>query len=762
MTRMKKIKWMLALCAMMTMVTLGALAEMIPVGMDKPYEIGRCWLMQDGDRIHCLSVSYDWERQSWENQIVHYFMKAECRELRDGGFVPCESHCADRWQMDLMTDLATWDTLRNDDLNGIAHSAEQVTYMIDPYDVVYRWAPDEDDPWRYQCTLDTSLIPYEVRCIDGYYAEDGVLYATYNTTDGNAGIGEGTAIAYSLETGEGEVLVTMPTLQQAYPAGEGKLLIVGNPDRSDWYNDFLYDMVTGKSIPYAESRGLDGLVPDGRGGWYSAAWDALYHVHGDGKLEEVVKLPGSDGTRHVVLSGDKKTAYIYLSSYQGGHMYIYPLESGDEAGDLRLVMAGALGELGWNDDFLPNLEGFYIENPGVEVTTAEYPGTFDEIAVELVTGSDRVDILVVECSSGNVRSLLNKGFYADLSEEDGVKAFAESLYPVWRDACMNGNEIAALPVNARNWRTLTRNRVLWAEENLGPVPATYDELFDAIRDWNARGILDLGYPMVWRGFDSFGVLAYRIVSDYVGKCQREGRPIVFEDEVLLHLLDGLEELRPILNDYDAKNPSGDPLLPEGFLTGLVHISDDDPRLLYDEEVLPLGLTDAQDCVETALLTVLIVNPNSPRAELAKKYLSYLARNPSAWDRCMLMQGMPGGIREPGYENATEQYEQLMPELTKKLEAALREFDDAAGQQLENQIHGLTYNYLYQWEVRPEIAELLYQALPHFTVATADGYGFLKKNGTDLLDMFCNGQMDSMTLVRRLDERMRMMQSEGIE
>ena len=759
---MKKIKWLLVLSITMMMTALSALAEMIPVGLERPYEMGQCWLLQDGETIHCLSISYDYERQSWENLIVHYFMKADCRELRDGVFVPCESHCADRWQVDAIMDMATWDMPQNHDMNGIALSAERVTYMIDPYDVVYRWAPDKDDPWQYQCMLDTSLIPYEIRALDGYYAEDGILYAAYNTTDGNVGIGEGTAIAYSLETGEGELLVTMPTLQEVYPAGENKLLIVGNPDRSDWYSDFLYDRVTGKSIPYAESQGLNALVPDGRGGWYSAKWDALYHIQGDGKVEEVVKLPNSDGMRYVTLSSDKKTAYIYLSGYQGGHLYIYPLEGGGEASDLRLVMAGALGELEWNSDFLPNLEGFYVENPGVEVTTAQYPGTFDEIAVELLTGSDRVDILVVECSSGNVRGLLNKGFYVDLSEADGVAEFMENLYPIWRDPCMNGDEIGALPVNARNWKTFTRNGGLWEEENLGPVPTTYDELFDAIRDWDARGVLDMGYPLFWKGYDSFERLAYRVVQDYIGHCQREGKPIDFEDEMLLHLLGRLEELRSILNAHDAKNPSDDPLLPEGFLSGLVHVGDDDPRFVYDEEILPLGLTDAQDCVETVFYTVLMINPNSPRVELAKKYLSYLARNPSAWGQCMLMQGMPDGIREPGYEDATEKYEQLMPELNEKLEAALREFDDIASKQLENQIQELTYNYLYQWEVRPEIAELLYRALPHFTVATSDGYGFLQKNGTDLLDMFCNGQMDSMTLVKRLDERMGMMQSEGIE
>ena len=40
------------------------------------------------------------------------------------------------------------------------------------------------------------------------------------------------------------------------------------------------------------------------------------------------------------------------------------------------------------------------------------------------------------------------------------------------------------------------------------------------------------------------------------------------------------------------------------------------------------------------------------------------------------------------------------------------------------------------------------------MATSNGYGFLQKNGTDVLDMFVNEQMDSLTLARRLDERMR--------
>ena len=96
----------------------------------------------------------------------------------------------------------------------------------------------------------------------------------------------------------------------------------------------------------------------------------------------------------------------------------------------------------------------------------------------------------------------------------------------------------------------------------------------------------------------------------MGKCQRDGQPINFLDETLLRLLHRLEDVRPILEAHDARNMTGDGLIFEGELTGIVYafyfgkleVTADNSTF----EALPLGLTDADDCVESVIFTLLAI------------------------------------------------------------------------------------------------------------------------------------------------------------
>lgn len=753
---MNKIKWFLLFSLVVTFLTFSALADRIPVEQNLAYPYPRTFVLRSGDLLHCLTISYDAEvidRDDW-TYLIH--MDTICWELQDGAFVPCQSHCADRWTGDRVVKNA--ELPRHWMLNGMTVSAQNETYLIDAGDLVYKWAPGETDPWQYQCALDMSQMPYEIISSEEYYAENGILYACYAEM-ANGSIGEGTAFSFSLETGACENICTMPTLYEIYPADENKMLILGDPVHSYEASYYLYDTVTEKATKFTDISGS--LMSDGRDGWYSAGSEAIYHIRGDGELETVFQLSRSYMARYISLSNDKATAYFY----NDGYLYIYPLDVNDASENRTLVLAGSLNEYGRTPKSLPDLAAFYAENPGVQIETIDYPSSFDEVALELLSGSDRFDILVLECSSGNLQSLLDKGFYVDLSDDDGIVSFMQNAYPVWREPCMRGENIAALPIGARNIWTLVYNPETWEEEGLGAVPTTYDELLDCLEAWDELGVLD-SYPLFYfySGFSSFDRLFYRIMEDYVGKCKREGMPIVFENETLLHLLNRLEELRPLLLAHDARNITGTPLLPEGDLTSIIHRYNDTSGSDYVQRSKPLtlGLTDAQDCTESVFYTVLIVNPNSTHIELAKAYLAYLAAHPTSWARCVLLQGAPDGVREKGYEDISERYEQLIPELNEKIEAANRDHDDAAVQELERQKEALTSDYLNQWEATPQMTDMLYQVLPYFTVLSSDGYGFLQGNGADLMDMFTAGQIDCQTLVKRLDERKQMMILEGIK
>lgn len=749
---MNKIKWFLLLSLIITFLTFGASADVIPIEQNTAYEYPRTFLLRSGDLLHCLTISYERDVIDRDDWTYLYLMDAVCHELQDGAFVPCQSHCADRWSQDRVVPEA--EMPRRDTMNGMTVSAQNETFLIDAGDVVYRWTPGEADPWQYQCTLDMSQVPYEFIAAEEYYAEDGVLYACYAEITDTGYIGEGTAFSFSLETGACKKICAMPTLYEIYPAGENRMLVGGNPVRSGGASNYFYNVVTEKTSELAGNRPLDRLMSDGRGGWYCAGWDALYHLNEDGEQETVVQLSPGNTARYISLSNDKKTAYFYSDSC----LYVYPLDANDADKDLTLVLAGSLNEYGYMNGSLPDLAEFYAENPGVQIETINYPSSFEDLALELLSGSDKFDLMVMECSSGSLQSLLDKGFYVDLSDDGGIVSLMENLYPIWRKPCTHGDDIAAVPIGARSVWTFMYNQEIWEEEHLGPIPTTYDEFFDCIEDWDNQGILDT-YPLFQQSGTSFGRLLHRIMVDYTGKCKREGTPIVFENETLLHLLNRLEELRPILQAHDTRNVTGDILLSESILTDIVHVNDE--RTLI-QEPMPLGLTDARDCTESVFYTVLIVNPKSTRIDLAKAYLSYLAQHPSAWARCVLLQGAPNGVREKGYEDATEQYEQLMPDLNEKIEVALRDHDDAVAQELERQKDALTSDYLNQWEVKPRMTDMLYQVLPHFAVLTSDGYGFLQGNGADLMDMFSAGQIDCQTLVKRLDQRKQMMILEGIE
>ena len=108
----------------------------------------------------------------------------------------------------------------------------------------------------------------------------------------------------------------------------------------------------------------------------------------------------------------------------------------------------------------------------------------------------------------------------------------------------------------------------------------------------------------------------------------------------------------------------------------------------------------------------------------------------------------------------DKYEQLASELDEKIAAALKEKDDAVLARWEREKRELTYNYLNQWEVRPNMAEMLYRMMPSFTPLTSGSYSFLNSSCDDLTEMFLKGRLDARTYAARLDERMWMAKMEG--
>ena len=740
-------------------------AEGLTVEADLPYASVYTYMLRSGDTLHCLTIGFKVQYSKGVTEVTQN-MAAQCGKLEHGMLVPCEDHCADFFHDRVVPNDPDNNVLSPGAVLGIALSPENRTYMIDRDWTVYQWTPGEAEPWSPLCMLDTSSFDFEYRVTRELFTASGdTLYGSFiERMDGEDT--RSTVMAFSLTDGACETLFTMNNISVVYPAGGTRVLLQGDSERRGPYGFqtvmYLYDYASREKTLFSEEIPM-GLVPDGQGGWYGFhigyTASSLVHYGAEGGAgEQVAQLPSGLWESEVSLSGDGATAYVCSLN---GTLILCPLNDEDETP--VLTIAGSLNELNQNKSAMPDVSGFLAAHDGAQIVNADYPASFDDLAMELVSGSDRFDLMALELSEGNVDSLLDKGYYVDLSGDESIAAYVRNLYPAWQAACVRGEDIVGIPVSMRNVWTFMVNLEVWEEEGLGELPKTYDELFDCIVAWDDMGILD-EVPLFERGSSSFGQLLQRIMNDHMGKCKREGRPIVFRDETLLRLLARLEEIRPILDAHDARNVTGDGLFFEGVVSNVVNLTS-----LGSHQVgagdngfapLPLGLTDEEDCVESVFLTVLVVNPNSRRQELARAYLAYLAEHPTTWVRCYLLQNGPMGVRKEGYEELDAQYEQRLTELNGNIAEAMKDGDDAVVRRWEQEKQTLTDEYLNMWEVRPTMAAMVYRMMPYFTPLTADGYGFLLQSGDDLMAMLLEGKIDARTYATRLDERMRMMELEG--
>lgn len=764
---MKKMAALLAMALVLTvLVPCCASAVTLTIENGLPDEYPFTYMLRHGDTLHCLTVGSHGKYSNGLNEIT-LSTAAQCDVLQDGALVPCENHCADRFQAeDRVIDNPIPMVLISRAIIDLVISPENETFLIDRDWSVYRWTPSEEEPWRFQCQLDISLLDFDEYVSWVTFTTDGEsLFGTFSEVNNDSGTEQrGTAFVFSLADGSCEKLFGERGLRTVYPVDDQTVLYQGVDENGGRFQcHYLYDLTTGQKTVF-QTAGVDFLTPDGKGGWYGIASSGyatygLYPYDAQGNIGEILTdLSFEMLSASISVSEDGKT--VYICGNGDGKLCVFTLNG--EAGEL--VLAGSVNEFNWNGSTLPDFTDFTERNGGARLIMADYPVTFDDLAMELISGSDRFDLMALELSMGNVGSLLDKGYYVDLSGDETVASYVRSMYPTWRDACLRDERIVGLPIGVRNIWTFMVDLEVWEEEGLGDKPKTYDELFDCIEEWDALGVLD-EVPLFdnFRG-DSFERLLDRVMIDYMGKREREGKSVAFEDATLLRLLGRLEALRPILDAHDARNVSGSGLIFEGIVSNVLGIKGLNKFTLeagkLPFEPLTLGIDSAEDCVESVFFTMLVINPNSQRQELARAYLDYLAENPTLWACCYLMEGGLAGVRREGCEDVDERYAQREPELREQIAAAMKENDDDAINALEKELRELTEEYRGAWELRPDLAEMVDGLMPSFTPLTGTGYRFYLTNGDDLTEMFVEGVIDSRTYVQRLDQRMWMAEMEG--
>ena len=585
------------------------------------------YLLQSGDTIHLLqqtgdTILHEAENSTWSEWVY----RATCYEMQpDGNFVPCNDRCAS-----LLSD----NEAAYEQIKAITVTAEHETFVLDSHDRLLKWAPDSEDPWLCMAELDTDGLVTsgdELNTFARLLITGSRVYVLF-THENMRSCG---LFAFDPETGKRREVCVFDRVSQIADGGPGKILVNGKAGGSSLGKFYLVDGESGtmKELPIMLPEYWSAIRYTAGGGWYIFGATALYEASESGEVRKLVTHP--DGTSWQMFPDSADSTLYALRDPE--RIETYPLTGTAQTNPLYLRACGNMN-LYMLKNYTPDVSGYMAEHNLGELRWCDSPADFDEIAQSLILENDHFDLMTFYVSASHPDRLYKKGYFYDLSGCPSVKSYVDSLYPIYRDACMADERIAAMPVFTL-CNGMLYNSELWAEYKLADqgfnVPETWDALFDCIAYLHDEGLLE-EYPLFSdtgaTDKDSYRRLISNLLLSYCASRGMQDRDLMFSDSELIRLLERLQQAEPILRTNDALALTGDGFFyPEASYSDLVCTAG---TMLhahpYSDAFRPLMLRlneNARPAVPLQLM-LLMVNPYSPNADDAAGLLDAMAQTSS--------------------------------------------------------------------------------------------------------------------------------------
>jgi hypothetical protein len=248
---------------------------------------------------------------------------------------------------------------------------------------------------------------------------------------------------------------------------------------------------------------------------------------------------------------------------------------------------------------------------------------------QMIAGGDADTDLFTLQADASLRALINKGYAHPLDSAALIRE-TEGFYPHIRNAIDNAQgQPCAWPANLfwSFWQVDTQQ---WAQY-MGdrPLPATWIDVLTAMRDFSRQE--NLNQPEAFFLFETtHEQLVQEVLYSYIRQYETPDAPMTFDVPALRQALDLLREIQALQQaaGFHAQQIIGTNIADEDILPALLHPYagggnlfappssgiqqyQDLPSLTFDEGGKP---------AIPAYLYVHVVNPNSPRKDLAQAFL----------------------------------------------------------------------------------------------------------------------------------------------
>ena len=615
------------------------------------------------------------------------------------------------------------------------------TYGLDGYGQLYRWTPEENVPWKPIIKLEFS--PRSLTSSTVYVAGEDMVYEAAQDENG-----VWILTAYRINAGTDTVAGT-----ELFRESDPDMKPVVQPDGSlalatgDTYSTAIIKRVEsgGRSTTLAspDRTGYSGIISDGKDGWIVLEGSELYAMSNEGTSTLLNYVPHfmSSFMTALVPCFDNEIAFIT----QNDDVSVLTIVSLTQQEQTVLRIGGYSS---WVNSH--GILDFEIRHPGVVVVEMEYPATFEEVAQVITRDETFCDVYILRTVDDDIRNMLRKGYYTDLSDSVPISEFIAGLYPIWqREVTVNGQP-AALPLAVTGSYGLGYNKALWEELSLGDVPTTWDEMLDCIECLYNDGVLD-EYPLFAGSLRSAKRLLYLLLEGNAALYERDGQPVQYHNAKLLPQLEHLKQLTPLLDDHDAHKPEGDELFYSGLDVGIRS------PWSYTAAFVPLrlGFDAPDDYAQLAEIVAAVIDPLCKQQELAQDFLATLLDTMDTPYRIALTDVECPGIESPAYAEGIAIWQADLAAREAALAEARANKDEQGIRDNKEWIEILN-QYLAEaednrWIISPEAAADYRAEVASYAMYRANGVELIYNNAGATFDSLLDGKLIAEDFVRRLDQ-----------
>ena len=461
------------------------------------------------------------------------------------------------------------------------------------------------------------------------FAQDGIYYVPIDAQEYEASFEKMHLLATDLVTGQ-TTTIKPDNAQGFAPYVPGKLLALRAVKARDTWRWQLAEMDAATGAMTALPMELPEASPEvgsGIGGiGYDPDTDTYFYATAQ-------KLMMSQGKQPFVL-----TAVLPFDYMQADSARTFVLPGGQYAltrwGDITVRDVGEAIDLkhslnfqtGWH--IIPTPEAFIKAHPDAAVFKYENIRTAEQAGMLIQSGDTENDLFLLHVDPA-LRALIDKGYAKPFENEMLVKDFA-TLYPaVQQVLCDKQGRPCAWPVDF-HWSAGQIQDTAW-KKYFGdePYPTTFGELFDYMLRFTAmeEGDDPEAYFLFAMEYDH---MVRMVVDAYIRQYEQPGEALAFDRPALRDALDKLARAHSIMaaggakpQDFEGES-SGDPRNVPSLVHpfsggGLFNIPDSFGEVLND--IPPFTFEKGETPVQRADMYVMMINPRSPKAELAEQFIA---------------------------------------------------------------------------------------------------------------------------------------------